>query len=80
MIKLLARHLLNHDGDETLSKMLWVVIAFVVGGIVWALIIGDKSPILLWFRAVIDSWFDPGSAHGEYGTAIPSNAVNPWAT
>ena len=56
---MLKSHLADNTGDENVTKMIWVVIVFVVGAILLALITGAfKGQITNWYNNVINSWFN----------------------
>jgi hypothetical protein len=64
----LKAHLSNNAGDENVSKMIWIVIVFVVGAILLTLITTAFSgKISDWYRGLINSWFN--TTNGAYSAA-----------
>ena len=67
MFKTLRAHLADNRGDENISKMIWVAIAFVVGAILLVMVTSAfQGPIHDWYTGVIKSWFDPSAENGAY--------------
>ena len=65
MFKTLRAHLDDNRGDENISKMIWVAIAFVVGAILLIMVTSAfQGPIHNWYQNTINSWFD--DANGAY--------------
>ena len=64
----LRAHLADNRGDENISKMIWIVIVFVVGAILLALVTGAfNGKITTWYNGLIDSWFN--TSNGAYQVA-----------
>lgn len=64
-MRLITQHLLNNNGDESTSKMMWVAIAFVIGAILLLLTTtAFQEPVQTWYNNVIAEWFADGN--GEY--------------
>lgn len=58
MFKTLRAHLADNRGDENISKMIWVAIAFVVGAILLIMVTSAfQGPIHDWYENTIKSWF-----------------------
>lgn len=58
----------SNSGDENVSALLWVAIAFVVGAILLILISSAfQGPIHNWFEGVIKSWFNENNGDFTYG-------------
>lgn len=51
-------HLVDNRGDENVSKMIWVAIAFIVGAILLAIITAAfNGKITEWYNDLIAKWF-----------------------
>lgn len=75
MFKTLRAHLADNCGDENISKMIWVAIAFIVGAILLVMVTSAfQGPIYEWYTKVVKDWFDPSASNGAY---IDSANVHP---
>ena len=57
----LRAHLRDNTGDENITKMIWIVIVFVVGGIMLGLVSGvfaEDGIVGTWFNGIFTDWFD----------------------
>lgn len=55
-------HLADNRGDENVSKMIWIAIAFIVGAILLAIVTAAfNGKIKTWFNGLIDAWFGNGA-------------------
>ena len=55
-------HLADNRGDENVSKMIWIAIAFIVGAILLAIVTAAfNGQIKTWFNGLINSWFGTGA-------------------
>lgn len=52
-------HLADNRGDENITKMIWIVIVFVVGAILLGLVTGVFNGVVTeWFNGIFEDWFD----------------------
>ena len=59
MKEMLRNHLRDNSGDENITKLIWISIAFIVGAILLALLTqAFKGPITRWFQSKISQWFN----------------------
>lgn len=67
MINAIKQHLLDNNGDENTSKMIWIAIVFVVGAILLLLITtAFKEPIQEWYDNVVAEWFTEDNGQYSY--------------
>lgn len=63
----LKNHLADNSGDENISKLIWVVIVFVVGAILLGLVYSAFSTeIAAWYKGMISDWFGTGKTEQAY--------------
>ena len=64
-IELIENHLSDNHGDENISKMIWIMIIFMVGLVMYLLISNVfRGSISEWYTRIMDSWFgDEGPAY-----------------
>lgn len=66
-------HLVDNTGDENVSKLIWIVIAFVVGGILFGIMQSAfGNQIKTWLETSLNSYF-PSS--GDLRPAAPSEPI-----
>ena len=56
----LKSHLADNTGDENVSKLIWIVIVFVVGAALLTILSGafDENGIInTWLTGSLDNWF-----------------------
>lgn len=52
-------HLADNTGDENITKMVWIVIVFIVGGIMIGLVTTVfNGTVSTWFNNLFADWFD----------------------
>jgi hypothetical protein len=75
----IKNHLADNSGDENVSKLIWIVIAFVVGGLMLTLLSNafSKGAVKEWFDAVFESWFNKGGEGGSLTGGMPELTTTP---
>lgn len=69
-MKTIIAHLFDNTAEESVAKMIWIAVAFVVGAVLIALLVlAFKGPITNWFTGDVDSWF------GDSGLGLPGDSV-----
>lgn len=59
MKEMIRAHLCDNSGDENITKLIWISIAFIVGAILLALLTqAFKGPIKNWFVNKVNEWFN----------------------
>ena len=72
IIKSVKAHLADNSGDENVSKLIWIVIAFIVGAALLAILSGafaKDGAIDTWLDATMQKWFP---AAGENAPTRPA--------
>ena len=62
MKEMIRKHLMDNSGDENITKMIWISVAFIVGAIILAILTNAfRGPIANWFNNKVDTWFNNGN-------------------
>ena len=82
MKEILNHHLKDNSGDENITKMIWISVAFIVGAIILAILTNAfRGPIANWFNAKVNEWFNNDNGTlvntGTLGDATAGSGVSP---
>ena len=62
MKEMIKNHLLDNSGDENITRMIWISVAFIIGAIILAILTNAfRGPIANWFNNKIAEWFNNGN-------------------